>query len=553
MVPTPEASGSRRYPIGVEFLHCSDGSTRAHARVWAPDCQLVELVTDPGLEAFSLSPEGNGYHSVLLQNASPVLRYKYRLDGRGPFPDPASRSQPMGPHGPSRMIDPAQYQWGDTAWRGVAIEGQVFSEIHVGTFTKAGTFRAAIERLPELVDVGITVIEVMPIADFPGRFGWGYDGVNLFAPSHLYGTPDDFRAFVDAAHRLGLGVILDVVYNHFGPDGNYLREFSSHYLGARPTEWGDAPNFDGPECGPVRELIVSNARYWIDEFHLDGLRLDATQQIFDASTRHIIAEIGDAVRAAGDEAGRRVIIVAESEPQDTRLVRRADQGGYGLDAVWNDDFHHAACVAVTGRDEAYYSGYRGTPQELISAAKYGYLYQGQWFTWQGHRRGSPGLDLEPTNFIAFIQNHDQVANSGFGRRLHQETSPGRYRALTALLLLLPQTPLLFQGQEFAASTPFYYFADHKAELAGSVRSGRTDFVSQFPSIAANDARERVLDPADPRTFSRSKLDWTERSDHAEALALHRDLLALRRKDPVLRAQRRRGLDGAVIGESAFVI
>lgn len=551
MVPTAEAAAPRRYPIGVEFLPRDDGSRQAHARVWAPDCQLVELVTESGNGVTPLADERNGYHSGFIENAPLDTRYRFRLDGRGPFPDPASRAQPLGPHGPSLMIDPARYDWGDAGWPGVTIDGQVIYEIHIGTFTKAGTFRAAIERLPELVDTGITVLEIMPVADFPGRFGWGYDGVNLFAPSRLYGPPDDFRAFVDAAHRMDLGVILDVVYNHFGPDGNYLREFSKDYLGALASEWGDAPNFDGPNAHGVREMVLTNARYWIEEFHLDGLRLDATQQIFDTSTPHIIAEISAVVRDAA--AGRNTILVAENEPQAAALVRPFDAGGCALDALWNDDFHHAAVVAATGRDEAYYSGYRGVAQEFVSAAKYGFLYQGQWFAWQRKRRGSPALDLAPTQFVTFIQNHDQIANSGGGRRLHQETSARRFRALTALFLLLPQTPLLFQGQEFGASSPFFYFADHKPDLAEAVRAGRMTFVSQFPSLAAPDAGEPVPDPSDPRTFLRSKLDWTERADHAETLALHRDLLALRRTDPVLRRQRPRGLDGAVLNDHAFVI
>jgi maltooligosyltrehalose trehalohydrolase len=444
------------------------------------------------------------------------------------------------------VIDPALYEWGDAAWKGVSMRGQVIYEIHIGTFTRGGTFRSAIDHLPDLVDTGITCIEVMPIADFAGQFGWGYDGVNWFAPTRLYGTPDDFRAFVDAAHALEMGVVLDVVYNHFGPDGNYLREFSSTYMGAQASEWGDAPNFDEEGSEPVRELVRTNARYWIEEFHLDGLRLDATQQIFDRSETHIMAEIVEAVREAAH--GKKTIVVGENEPQDARLVR-----DYEFDALWNDDFHHAAIVAATGRSEAYYSGYRGVAQEFVSAAKYGFLHQGQWFRWQKHRRGTPALDLPPTSFINFIQNHDQVANSGAGKRLQLETSPGRCRALTALLLLLPQTPMLFQGQDFWASTPFFYFADQKPELAAAVRDGRTTFISQFPSIAANERSARVHDPADPLVFLRSKLEWSERANHAEAVALHRDLLTLRREDPVLRAQRHRGLDGAVLSEHAFVL
>ena len=321
----------------------------------------------------------------------------------------------------------------------------------------------------------------MPVADFPGRFGWGYDGVNLFAPTRLYGRPDDFRQFVDQAHANGLAVILDVVYNHIGPDGNYLAAFSDAYFTDRYlNEWGEAINFDGPDAGPSREFFIANAGYWIDEYHLDGLRLDATQQMFDSSPTHILTEIGQRVREMA--RGRATIISSENEPQETKIVRPVEQGGYGLDALWNDDFHHSAMVALTGRNEAYYTDYHGTPQELISAVKYGYLYQGQHYSWQKQRRGTPALDLAPSVFVSFIQNHDQVANTARGERVHTQTSPGRYRAMTALMLLAPATPMLFQGQEIAASAPFLYFCDHDPELASMVKAGRTEFLRQFPSI-----------------------------------------------------------------------
>lgn len=545
--PTTELPAIRRYPIGVEVIHSTGGPRRVQARVWAPDRSTVELVIEGGGSSFCLEPDGKGYYAGFVE-ADPGDRYRFRLDGDGMYPDPASRYQPDGPHGPSAIVDPAAYQWADGAWPGVQIPGQVIYELHIGTFTRAGSFRSAIERLPDLVDLGITLIEVMPLADFSGRFGWGYDGVNLFAPCRLYGAPNDFRAFVDAAHQLEIGVILDVVYNHFGPDGNYLPEFARAYMGDQPTEWGDAPNF---ACAAVRELIVTNARYWIEEFHLDGLRLDATQQIFDSSPRHIIDEIREAVAHAS--GGRDVIVVGENEPQDSRLVRSPKAGGFGLDALWNDDFHHAAWVAATGRDEAYFSGYRGNAQEFVSAAKYGFLYQGQWFRWQDLRRGTPSLDLPPTKFITFTQNHDQVANTARGRRMHQESSPGCCRALTALLLLLPQTPMLFQGQEFNASAPFLYFADHTAPLAAAVRDGRTTFVSQFPSFAARALNTRIEDPTDPDTFVQCKLDWSERTKNASALAFHRDLIRLRREDPVIRLQHPRMLDGAVLSAHAFVL
>ena len=392
----------------------------------------------------------------------------------------------------------------------------------------------------------------MPIAEFDGRFGWGYDGVDPYAPSHLYGRPDDLRAFVDRAHALGIGVILDVVYNHLGPVGNYLRVFSEAYFTDRyENEWGDAINFDGADAGPVREFFIANAGYWIDEFHLDGLRLDATQQIFDASPRNVMAAIGDRVREKA--RSRRTIIVAENEPQDTRLVRPAAEGGFGLDALWNDDLHHSAIVALTGRAEAYYSDTRGTPQEFVSAAKYGYLYQGQYYRWQRKPRGTPALDLPPSRFVVYLQNHDQVANSARGVRGHQLASAARWRAMTAYLLLAPGTPMLFQGQEFSSSSPFLYFADHDAELAAAVKTGRAEFLRQFPSIAGYAAHRTLDDPADERTFSRCKLDFTERDTNEAVYALHRDLLALRRTRAAFRNQRAGGVDGAVLSASAFVL
>jgi len=347
-------------------------------------------------------------------------------------------------------------------------------------------------------------------------------------------------------------VILDVVYNHLGPVGNYLRAFSPSYFTDRyDNEWGDAINFDGPGSAPVREFFVSNAGYWIDEFHLDGLRLDATQQIFDASPEHVVTAIG---RRAREAAGRRqIFLVAENEPQQTKLVRPIAEGGSGLDALWNDDFHHSAIVAATGRAEAYYSDTRGEPQELISAAKYGYLFQGQYYHWQRNRRGSPGWGLPPAAFVVFLQNHDQVANSARGLRLDRLTSPGRMRALTALLLLLPGTPMLFQGQEFAASAPFLYFADFEPGLAAAVRRGRGEFLDQFPSIAGMKDRRVLADPADPATFERCKLDLGERRTHAEAYALHVDLLRIRREDAAFRLQQHGAVDGAVLSSAAFAL
>jgi maltooligosyltrehalose trehalohydrolase len=509
----------------------------------------VEFVSVGGATeaSFPLEPEPDGYFAGVVAAAHAGQRYKLKLD-QGSYPDPASRFQPEGPHGPSEIVDPA-FAWTDGAWRGRPPRELVGYELHLGTFTTEGTWRAAMTQLPELVRLGITLIEVMPIADFPGRFGWGYDGVDLFAPTRLYGTPADARAFVNRAHELGLMVILDVVYNHFGPAGNYLREFSPDYFSKKyANEWGDPINFDGDNSRPVREFFITNARYWIEEFHFDGLRLDATQQIFDASPTHILADVGAAAHAAG--GGRQIWVVAEDETQRAQLARATERGGYGLDAIWNDDFHHTAHVAATGHAEAYYTGYRGLAQEFVAAAKHGFLYQGTWYVWQQNRRGAPAFDLAPRQFVHFLQNHDQVANSLRGLRLPQLTSPAKSRALTALLLLSPQIPLLFQGEEFGSSAPFVYFADHEGELRRQIKEGRRKFLNQFPS-AASEAEDMFLDPGAPETFQRCKLDLSERERHAGTYQLHEDLLRLRRDDPVIAAPAR--FDGAVLTAHAFVL
>jgi maltooligosyltrehalose trehalohydrolase len=499
-----------------------------------------------------LQQEEGGYFAGRVSDAPAGIRYRYRLDDdERLYPDPASRFQPEGPHGPSQIVDPGGFAWTDGTWEGVSLPGQVLYELHLGAFTREGTWKAAMEQLPELARLGVTTVEVMPVAEFSGRFGWGYDGVDLYAPYHLYGEPDDFRRFVDRAHALGLGVILDVVYNHFGPDGSYVRAFSPDYFSAKQGEWGDAINFDGPNAGPVRAFFADNAGYWIDEYHLDGLRLDATQAIEDASPVHILAEIGERVRAAAK--GRSTIVVAENEPQRIRLIKPVEQGGYGLDALWNDDYHHSAMVALTGHNEAYYSDYHGSAQEFISAIKRGFLFQGQRNTHQNQPRGTPAFGVSPATFVHYLQNHDQVANSLRGERVHALTAPGRFRALTALTLLGPETPMLFMGEEFAASSPFPYFADHPPELARLVAQGRADFMSQFPSVATSEARSQLLRPEAPETFERSKLDWSERERHAAVYAMHRDLLRLRREEAVFRGQRVGGVDGAVLGPGAFVL
>lgn len=540
----------RRLPVGAE-LQPGGG---AHFRVWCPghhDVSVDVARADGTRIETVLRRDASGYASGCVPHVCAGDRYRYRF-GDHLLPDPASRFQPDGPFGPSELVDPEVFGWTDEAWRGPRLNGAVLYELHCGTFTREGTWRAATEELPGLAELGVTVLEVMPVAEFPGRFGWGYDGVFPYAPTRLYGRPDDFRAFITRAHELGLGVILDVVYNHLGPDGCVLSRYAPAYFTDRySNEWGDAINFDGPEAAPVREYFVSNARYWIDEYHLDGLRLDATQSMHDRSPTHVIADIACAVRAAA--RGRDTLLVSENEPQQVRMVRPQGEGGYGLDALWNDDFHHSAVVALTGRGEAYYSDHRGTPQELISAAKYGYLFQGQRYMWQKQPRGARTLGVPPAAFVNFIENHDQLANSGDGARLHRRTSPGRLRAMTALLLLMPGTPMLFQGQEMAASAPFLYFADHHPELAEKVAKGRAGFVGQFPSLASAETQAALAAPHDPATFERCKLDWRERDAHPGTYRLHADLLRLRREEAAFSRQAPGAVDGAVLAAEAFVL
>jgi maltooligosyltrehalose trehalohydrolase len=533
----------RRLSAGIEPQ--PDGT--ASVRVWAPACRRVDLSIDGGPD-HALTRGANGMFSGTVPHLRPGARYWYCLDDGRLRPDPASRFQPDGPDGPSEVVDPSAFRWTDSQWQGVNPVGQVLYEMHVGTFTPEGTWAAAMAQLPALADLGVTVIEMMPVADFSGQFGWGYDGVNLYAPTRLYGRPDDLRAFVDRAHAAGLGVILDVVYNHLGPEGNYLEDFSPDYFTDRyANDWGRAINFEGPP--QARAFFVENAGYWIEEFHFDGLRLDATQDIHDASKEHVLAAIRE--RAHGAAGGRRAYVIAENEPQETRLVRERAAGGCALDALWNDDYHHTAVVALTGRREAYYTDYKGSVQELISCAKYGYLYQGQWYSWQKKRRGSYGLDLPAHAFVAYLENHDQVANSAFGRRLHQMSSPARYRALTALTLLGPATPLLFQGQEFCSTAPFLFFADHRQDLRGRIREGRREFLTQFPSLSDPDVPPALLSPVDRATFERCKLDLSQRTTHAAAYALHRDLLALRRSTPAISHPAR--VDGSVIAPQALAL
>ena len=536
----------RRYPVGAEIL-----GSRVSFRVWAPAQDDVGILMADG-NRHAMTAEPGGYFRCDIDGIGAGTLYRLCLGKGGePAPDPASRYQPEGPTGYSAVVDPRCFAWTDDAWPGVTAEGQILYEMHIGTFTKEGTYAAAAERLAFLKDVGITCIEIMPLNEFGGTFGWGYDGVLPYAPTRLYGSPDDLRSFIDTAHRLGIGVILDVVYNHFGV-GERFEDFSPFYFTERYwNEWGRSINFDGENSAAVREFFAKNAAYWIDEYHFDGLRLDATQALYDASEEHIMALVAREARAAAGT--RSIYLVAENEPQDTRLVRPQDRSGHGLDALWNDDFHHSAMVALTGKSEAYYHDHRGKAQEFVSSAKYGYLFQGQRYDWQDAPRGQPGFDLAPKNFIHFLQNHDQIANSGTGCRMDRLASPARVRALTALLLLGPQTPMLFQGQEFGATNPFFYFADHTDDLAEAVRKGRIEFLKQFPSLNDDAFASWMPAPAERATFERSKLDWSECAANTHIVSLHKDLIALRRETGIFGQDAKGRVDGSVLDPSAFLL
>ncbi|MGE0544564.1 MAG: malto-oligosyltrehalose trehalohydrolase, partial [Dehalococcoidia bacterium] len=512
----------------------SEGGVRF--RVWAPNAGRVdvELYGPSGVRHYDMEPaDEDGAFVGLVPDARAGDRYRFRLNGDASFPDPCSRSQPEGPHGPSAIVDPGAFVWTDGAWTGLTMDGLVIYECHVGTFTTAGTFDAMIERLPELRALGVTAIELMPVAEFPGSHGWGYDGVNLFAPHHAYGGPDGLRRLVDAAHAAEIGVILDVVYNHLGPDGNYLRAYAPDYFTDEfHTPWGEALNFGGDNSHRVRELILTNIWRWMREFHIDGLRLDAVHAMHDRSGWHILGEIAARARTAAHP--RSAVVIAEDDRNDVKLLRSPEDDGYGLDAVWADDFHHAVRVCITGDRQGYFGDFEGTAPEIARTIQGGFLYQGQHSRRRDHPRGTPVTDEPASAFVYCIQNHDQVGNRAMGERLATLVDAGAYRVASALLLLVPETPMLFMGQEFGATTPFLYFTDHEPELGRSVTAGRRNEFAGFSAFSDPAMRAQIPDPQAESTYLRSKLDWHERQRNQETLALYTDLLALRHDDPVLR-------------------
>jgi maltooligosyltrehalose trehalohydrolase len=532
---------------------CEPGGVRF--RVWAPERRAVEVrVETAGREAtHTLEKDVDGFFGGFVTGLSPGDLYRFRLDGEGPFPDPASRLQPRGVHGPSEVVDPAAFAWTDAGWPGVPLERLVVYELHVGTFTLSGTFTGVEERLPHLVALGVTALELMPLADFPGSRNWGYDGASLFAPSRCYGRPDDLRRLVDEAHRLGLAVLLDVVYNHFGPDGAYGGLFSPHYFSkVHETPWGAALNLDGPSSGPVRDFFVENATRWLREYHLDGLRLDSTHALVDDSPRHFLAELEKRVRAA---VGRPVLLIAEDHRNLASIVRPEAEGGWGLDAVWAEDFHHEMRRCLAGDHEGYYRDFSGAVGDVAATVRDGWFFKGQSSEHFGGPRGTDPAGIEPRRFVFFLQNHDQVGNRALGERLHHQVDPAAFRAATVLLLCAPQTPLLFMGQEWAAPEPFLFFTDHESDQGRLVTEGRRREFRGFSAFSDPAQRERIPDPQAVSTFERSCLDWTRAREepHASTLRLHRALLRLRREEPLLRDSPERTARVTAVGRDALAI
>jgi maltooligosyltrehalose trehalohydrolase len=524
----------------------------ARFRVWAPTHEDVELVLDGVPTPVALEKQADGSFVGVVLQVEAGQRYRYRVDGRGPFPDPASRFQPEGVHGPSEIVDAAGFEWNDSRWPGLTLDDLVLYELHVGTFTAAGTFAGAAERLAYLRDLGVTAIEIMPVADFPGERNWGYDGVALFAPSRAYGRPDDLRRLVDAAHRLGLGIVLDVVYNHLGPDGAYVGAYCPHYFSkGKPTPWGAALNLDGPHSQGVREFLIENALHWVNEYHLDGLRLDATHALRDDGTRHLLAEMRARLHAA---TPRRLVLIAEDGRNLRRLVQPEAEGGYGLDAQWADDFHHQLRRILAGDSEGYYQDYDGSLPDLARTVREGWLYQGEPSAYHGQPWGEVPAGLPPRRFVFYAQNHDQVGNRAHGERLHHQVEPAVWRAASVLLLTAPEVPLLFMGQEWAAPSPFLFFTDHREPLGARVGEGRRQEYAGFAAFSSPAARERIPDPQDPETFRASRLDWSrlEEPPHATTRRLYRALLRLRREEPLLRSASGDGFDARALGEEGLV-
>lgn len=511
------------------------------ARVWAPDVDTIEIIFESVSTARRVVPlqkSPDGYFAASLQDVTAGDRYRFRVNGQQLFPDPASRFQPEGVHGPSEVVDPSGFAWSDQGWRGIPRDRLVLYELHVGTFTPDGTFEGVRSHLSDLADLGINAIELMPVADFPGRRNWGYDGVDLFAPARCYGSCDDLRRLVNDAHRFGISVILDVVYNHLGPDGNYLGLFSPYYFSAvHRTPWGPAINLDGEQSEHVRAFFIENALHWFHEYHVDGLRLDATHSLVDEGPRHFLAELASAVR---ESVSDRVVHLFAEDWRNLSVMLKADrEGGWGLDAVWVDDFHHQLRRYLVGDHEGVFRDFRGTIQDLVTTMNRGWLFCGEPSIHRGCARGTDPAGIDPTQLIYFIQNHDRIGNRALGERLNHQVDLPTYRAASVLLLCAAEIPMLFMGQEWDATSPFLFFTDHEPELGLRVTEGRRREFSHYAAFRDPDQLDRLPDIQAEETFMRCRLDWSERAGepHAGVLRLYRALVELRANEISIAARR----------------
>ncbi|HOJ73930.1 MAG TPA: malto-oligosyltrehalose trehalohydrolase [Phycisphaerae bacterium] len=493
-------------------------------RVWAPRSRRVEVEIDG--RTVAMHEAGAGWWQADIAQAGPGIDYAFRLDGGPPIPDPRSPWQPNGPMKPSRVLDHHAFAWSDRNWQSRPLSSAIIYELHTGTFTPEGTFEAIIGKLDYLSDLGITHIELMPINEFDGHRGWGYDGVAIFAPFHGYGGPVGLKRLVDACHAKGIGVILDVVYNHFGPSGCFLGQFGPYFTDRHKTPWGEAVNFDGRDSDEVRRFVIDNALMWLRHYHMDGLRLDGIHAILDSSAMHILEELAEEVQELSTRLGRHLFLIAESDLNDPRVVHSREVGGYGIDAQWSDDFHHTLHVTLTGERAGYYADFDGLP-DLAYILQHAFLYDGRYSVFRGRRYGRPTLGLSGHRFLAYMQNHDQIGNRARGERISHLVNLDRVRMGAALVLTSPFVPMIFQGEEWAAGSPFQYFTGFEdPELGRAVREGRR---SEFASFGWKP--EDVPDPQSPDTFARSKLDWGEpgREPHASMLRWYRDLIGLRRR------------------------
>ena len=498
-------------------------------RVWAPNLHSLSVrLQGASASTFPMQRAGEDFE-VLVPGARPGDRYSLVLNDQNQRPDPVSRSQPEGVHGPSEIVDPDAFIWSDQDWKGIQLSEYIFYELHTGAFTPEGTFEGVLSRIRSLKELGVTALELMPVAEFPGSRNWGYDGVDLYAPHSAYGGPCGLKKLVNACHREGLAVVLDVVYNHLGPEGNYLAEFGPYFTDRYKTPWGPALNFDGPGSDGVRRFFIDNALYWLTEYHIDALRLDAIHGIFDFSALHILAELGQAFHCQAEQLGRRAWIIAESDLNDVRVIQPRSVGGLGLDAQWHDEFHHSVMSYLTKADRGYLGGF-GRLQDIQKAITEGFVYDGSYSPYRGRRFGSSSKDISGERFVAFLQNHDQVANTAQGHRLAGLVSIEQYKLAVALLLCSPCLPLLFMGEEFADTSPFLYFTSHTdPPLARAVTEGRR---KEFADFALS---EDFPDPQSPETFQKSKVTWALAGEphHAAILRLYRDLIGLRKRLPPL--------------------